>query len=136
VPDERTLKSLSRSNKVGIIVDNYGPALSKSVQQITDALNTFGIKHIVRKYYGEDAYYNGWIDMSDLSKRHRTEDENKSVYKRCIFSEKFQRFLIVDGKMYICAVCKRCESLNLVNAHIDRIDLFDDLLSKEQKKNK
>jgi organic radical activating enzyme len=134
VPDERTLKSLSASQKVSFIVDNYGPELSKKVPQIADALNSFGIKHVVRKYYGEDAYYNGWIDMSDFSKRNRTEAENERIYKQCIFSERFQRFLIADGRVYICAVCKRCESLGLVDSPDESLDLFDDQLTIAQKR--
>lgn len=132
LPDEKTLKSLSFSKKVSLIVDNYGPTLSKKVPQIAEAFHAHHIHHVVRKYYGEDAYYNGWIDMSDLSCKNRIPAQDEEVYKRCIFSEKFRRFLIVDGKIYICAVCRRCDSLNLVNDKKESIDLFDDSLSKEE----
>lgn len=134
VPNEQTLLNLKAFNKVSVIVDNYGPNLSSKVDGIGSALTNYEIKHLVRKYYGEDTYYNGWIDMSDLSKRNRTDVENEKIYKQCIFSDKFQRFLIVDGKIYICAVCRRCDSLDLINDPNDSIDLFDDILSIEQKK--
>ena len=37
----------------------------------------------------------------------------------------FQRYLIADGRMYICAVCRRCDSLGLLHSDSDYIDLLD-----------
>ncbi|MEW6064002.1 hypothetical protein P378_16735 [Desulforamulus profundi] len=113
-PDKRLLNSLSRSGKIDILVDNYGPELSAKVPQIVEDFNEAGIKHRVRKYYGEDAHFGGWVDLLDLSKKNRTADETENIYKRCAYPGPFRCFVIFDGKAYICGVYKRCESLGII----------------------
>ena len=52
------------------------------------------------------------------------------------FSKKFQRYLLVEGKLYLCATARRCDSLNLLTEDNDYINLLDDDLSLEQKEKK
>ncbi|MEW5954326.1 MAG: radical SAM protein [Bacillota bacterium] len=113
-PDKRLLNSLSHSDKIDILVDNYGPELSKKVPEIVEAFTAAGIKHRVRKYYGKDAHYGGWVDLSDLSKKNRTVEETEYIYKHCAYPGPFRCFVIIDGKAYICGVYKRCESLEII----------------------
>lgn len=59
--------------------------------------------------------------------------DNYGIY---YFSKKFQRYLLVEGKLYLCATARRCDSLNLLTEDNDYINLLDDDLSLEQKKRK
>ena len=106
VPNERLLDALSGSNKVVIMVDDYGCNLSTKVPQITDALNSAGIKHRVRIYHGENAHLGGWLDLSDVSYKQRPESATKRIYKKCQFTFGNNKNLIyhIDGKIYICCV--------------------------------
>ena len=74
--------------------------------------------------------------MSNVSKRTRDDAETNEIYNNCIFSKKFQRYLLVEGKLYLCATARRCDSLNLLTEDNDYINLLDDDLSLEQKKRK
>lgn len=112
--NDQLLVSLSRSNKIDILVDNYGPELSPKVPQIIDAFNSTGIKHRIRKYYGEDAHLGGWVDLLDLAKKDRTTEETENIYKHCAYPGPFHCFVIFDQKAYICGVYKRCESLGII----------------------
>lgn len=117
-------------------MDNYGTSLSILAVQLSQLLTDYKIPHTLRKYHGDDAYFNGWIDMSDLSYRNRSENEISNVYDRCIFSKKFRRFLIVGGRVYICAVARRCDCLERIaeNSKTEYIDLENRDISREEKR--
>lgn len=122
-PDERLLQSLSLSDKIDILVDNYGADLSKKVPQIVDGFNAYGIRHRVRTYYGKEAHCGGWVDLLDLSKKDRSPEETEHIYKHCAYPGPFHCFVMIGGKAYICGVYKRCESLGIIpdqpNEYVD-----------------
>lgn len=136
IPKTDVIYAMQKFGKVKVIIDNYGPELSTEVPQIEKILDNYGIYYETRKYYGNNAYYDGWIDMSNVSKRTRDDAETNEIYNNCIFSKKFQRYLLVEGKLYLCATARRCDSLNLLTEDNDYINLLDDDLSLEQKKRK
>jgi MoaA/NifB/PqqE/SkfB family radical SAM enzyme len=125
VPNVHLISKLENLSNIQsrIIVDNYGPTLSKMISEIEEVLSKTKITYSIRKYYGKDQYYNGWIDMSDFSYRERNDEENGDIYSKCMFSNRFQRFLLVESKLYACATAKRCESLEKVCNGIDCLDL-------------
>lgn len=136
IPKTDVIYAMQKFGKVKVIIDNYGPELSTEVPQIEKILDNYGIYYETRKYYGNNAYYDGWIDMSNVSKRTRDDAETNEIYNNCIFSKKFQRYLLVEGKLYLCATARRCDLLNLLTEDNDYINLLDDDLSLEQKKRK
>lgn len=135
-PNEKLLNALSATSKISVLVDDYGPELSKKITHISDAFDTAGISYTIRKNYGLDAHYNGWIDLSDLSIKHRSREENETVYHRCMYSTKLKCFPILDGKAYVCSTYKRCLDLGLIQDNpSENIDFFDDTVSTIEKKN-
>lgn len=133
VPSEKTIYAMIQFGNVKVILDNYGPDLSIKVSDVQKIFSNNSILCETRKYYGDNTYYNGWIDMSDLSDKNRSDDSE--IYKKCIFSKNFQRYLIADGRLYICAVCRRCDSLGLLKTNNDYVDLLDKNITIEQKRN-
>ncbi|PHJ37345.1 hypothetical protein P378_16740 [Desulforamulus profundi] len=129
VPGERLLQSLRFSDKVDIMVDDYGPELSTKVPQIVDAFKKYGIKHRVRKYYGEDAHYGGWLDISDFSDKQRTEKENEELFARCMYTTTFKNHIfIINGTAHMCYINKQL--LDFVSDDpSEYVDLMDDTLS-------
>jgi hypothetical protein len=130
IPRKRLLDSLKFSNKVVVFVDNYGPKLSTKFQACVDAFTSAGIECRVKKYYGDDAHFGGWLDVTCGSLRNRTEEELTYLFNRCTFKSNYLHDLIIidKDKAFMCYV-----NHNLVE-HIPEIpgeyvNLFDDTLS-------
>lgn len=136
VPKNELIREMYDFGNVKVIIDNYGPELSTKVTEIEKAFNRYNIFFETRKYYGKDTYYDGWLDMSNLKERERNKEQTREIYHKCIFSQKFQRYLLVGGKLYLCATARRCESLGLLKDNADCVDLMDVAMSVEQKKEK
>ena len=133
VPKAVLLDAMQAFGNVKVIIDNYGPQLSTQVSQAESAFASHGIFYETRKYFGKDAYYSGWLDMTDLADKHRTPADDAAVYASCIFSQHFQRCIIADGRIYICAVGRRLNELGVLKTNHDYLDLTDDKLTIRDK---
>jgi len=135
VPCERLLKSLRFSNKVDILVDDYGQNISTKIPQIIDAFKSAGIKYRHRKYYGEDTHCGGWVDLLDLSKKERSASETERIYKHCAYPGPFHCLAIFGHKAYICGIYKRLESIGVIpDTSCECIDFANDSISINEKK--
>lgn len=129
IPNDRLLQSLQFSDKVDIMVDDYGPELSTKVPQIVEVFNHYGIKHRVRKYYGEDAHLGGWLDISDFSDKQRTEKENEELFARCMYTTTFKNHIfIINGTAHMCYINKQLLDF-MPDTPSEYVDLMDDSLS-------
>lgn len=133
VPKAVLLDAMQAFGNVKVIIDNYGPQLSTQVSQAESAFASHCIFYETRKYFGKDAYYSGWLDMTDLADKHRTPADDAAVYASCIFSQHFQRCIIADGRIYICAVGRRLNELGVLKTNHDYLDLTDDKLTIRDK---
>jgi organic radical activating enzyme len=105
VPSEQLLENLKFSDKVDIMVDDYGENLSRKIPQIKEALGKNSIKYRVRKYYGEDAYMGGWVDTVDFSQKNRTRAQIAKHFSRCNYTTVFKNnFLVFEDTAHICYV--------------------------------
>jgi hypothetical protein len=132
IPGERLLEKLKFSDKVDIMIDDYGPELSVKVSQIVEAFKKNGIKHRVRKYYGDDAYYGGWLDISDFSDKLRTEEENRELFARCQYTTTFKNHIfIINGTAHMCYINKQLLDF-MPDKPDEYVDLMDDSASMEE----
>jgi len=88
VPSEEKLEEVLNENpqlieKLQFNVSNYGPDISKHVNDVEKICEKLKIKCRVIKYYGDDLFCNGWIDFGDHSKKYFTEDEVRAHAKKC-----------------------------------------------------
>ncbi|MDR0681976.1 MAG: radical SAM protein [Dysgonamonadaceae bacterium] len=135
IPNDRLLKSLSFSNKVDILVDNYGPKLSTKIPEISEAFNGANIRHRIRTYYGVDTHCGGWVDLSDLSKKYTIDKDIESIFLKCLLNSKLKCMPIIDGKAYVCPTYKRCKDLALISDNpSEYIDILSDAISVSVKK--
>ncbi|MCM1054182.1 MAG: radical SAM protein [Bacteroides sp.] len=125
------------SNQIEILVDDYGPDLSKNVLSLKESFEKNSISFRIRKYYGEDAYCGGWIDYGSLTQKLFTDEEITENFNKCFQHSKLHFcWTIVDGKMYPCSVTRRCLELGITNYdNSEYIDLFDERSSTEKKQN-
>ena len=101
IPKTDVIYAMQKFGKVKVIIDNYGPELSTEVPQIEKILDNYGIYYETRKYYGNNAYYDGWIDMSNVSKNLLDDDLSLEQKKRKIESffdrKHFEACMYCDG---------------------------------------
>jgi organic radical activating enzyme len=135
IPSDRLLKNLTFSNKVDILVDNYGPELSTNVNRIDEAFNNFNIRHRIRTYYGANAHCGGWVNLLDLTKKHDTDKDIENIFSKCYINSKLRCMPVIDGKAYVCPTYKRCKDLDLISDNPDEyIDILSENISLGDKK--
>jgi hypothetical protein len=137
VPSKPLLESLRFSNKVVVFVDNYGPSLSIKFQQCVDAFKSAGIDCRTKKYYGDDAHFGGWLDVTCSSQRNRTEDELQNLFNKCTFKSNYLHNLIIidKDKAFMCYVNHNLVE-HIPEIHGEYVDLFDESLSYTELKYK
>lgn len=108
IPSQQLVEVLGKSEKIDILLDDYGPELSKGVEKTVQIFDEQGIKYRRRKYFGEDAHLGGWVDLRDLTKKNRTPEETEAIYKKCAYPGPFHCFVLMGGRAYICGVYRKC----------------------------
>lgn len=134
VPSEKLLENLQFSEKVNILVDDYGPKISVKVPQVIEAFKRHGIKYRIRKYHGEDAHLGGWLDISDFTDKHRTEKEDEALFSRCMYTTTFKNHIfIINGTAHMCYVNKQLLDFVQDNPK-EYVDMMDDSLTGQERK--
>jgi hypothetical protein len=127
IPNEQLLKSLSFSPKVNILVNNYGPSLSNKIPQITNLFRNNGIAFRLREQNAETRYCGGWVDISDLSYKNRSEEETENLFNHCVYPGAFRCFAIFGDKAYICGVYIWCKTEGIISSNpYEYVDFSED----------
>ena len=129
VPGDELLDSLSAlGSKLRIIVDDYGPNLSRVVQKVCDKLLRLKEAKVeMRKQY-DGAYCEGWVDYGISAQSKRKSDEDaKRIYAKCAYPLKYQFCIsLKNGTLYPCPPLERLIELNIIEARPDEtFDLYD-----------
>ena len=87
-----------------IIISNYGKNLSTKINAIEEALNQIGVTYRIQNYDSESTEwtYDGWVDFTDHSLKHDTEEKLKRQGARCIFRQGHY-WVINDGELHPCS---------------------------------
>lgn len=136
VPNDEILQALSITDKVDIMIDDYGSELSYKAEELTKAFEEYNIKYRRRKYYGEDAHLGGWLDISDFAYKKRSEEENRQLYLKCMYSNVFgHHYFLIDGAVYMCYVNNKLLA-DISEKDDERVEILDMELTNEQIKEK
>ena len=131
---EKLLKVMAKSSKFNFFIDHYGPDISTKVDQNTLLCLKFGAKYQVRKYYGEDAHMNGWIDWSPRKEKIEMETAKKQ-FQMCANGHPTRRpFVLYGTKLTLCAMpfCRYRIGLQPIE-DVLILDLSDVQLSLKEK---
>lgn len=116
-----------------VIISNYGKTLSKQIPTIMKQLEENDITYRIQSYADEDnLLYDGWVDFSDHSLKHKTEKELVNQANRCIF-RRGHYYVINDGELHPCSrsywrmrtsVIEKDETqyINLLEQNEERVD--------------
>ena len=137
-PSQLLIEKLKMTPKVNIMINNYGKTISTKVNQIVKDFQENNIAYRLRDQNEEKRYCGGWVDITDLSKKERTEEETQQLFQQCVYPGAFRCFAIFGDKAYICGVYLRCKSTNIIGDNKDEyVDFSEESnLSNEDIKQK
>ncbi len=94
-----TLKK--HKDKILIHASDYGvnPGISEKLRSTFED-NSIPYKYL--KYYGDEQYYDGWVDQGDFVKKGRTEEEMAEVFSKCSHVKRAGSWYIRCGQMHWC----------------------------------
>lgn len=117
-----------------IVLSDYGPDLSTKIDRIRKKLEQRGINYRVSKFYGDDLYYDGWIDFTDQSLKWTTEQEREENAQKCI-QRIGKYFAIYDGELHSCSRSFwRIKQGIIPKIKGEYVDLLNDHMSIEEKR--
>jgi sulfatase maturation enzyme AslB (radical SAM superfamily) len=99
--------------KVRVILDDYGPSLSRHAQANAELLAAHTIRYELRDQYA-NVHSDGWLDFNDLSLKH-DEEAAKRLFAQCVCPQKLRWVVTLHrGRLYPCHVLRRCTELGIV----------------------
>lgn len=137
VPKPEILEVLSKTDKVDVMIDDYGRELSCRVEQLIEAFENYNIKYRRRNYQseGKDTHCGGWLDISDFTDKKRTEEENEALFHKCMYSNVFgHHYFLIEGAVYMCYVNHKLLS-GIYENEDERVEILDGSLSDEEIRN-
>lgn len=135
VPDAHLLDALGKFDHMKIIVDNYGPDISKRFEAACQALEEAGIPTERRENNVETAHCDGWFDMLKVVDPPRTDEQAKGIFDQCICSRDLRCNPIYDGKIFPCGRAMAFHRLKQIPEGKDLyMDLFDAKKTTEEKR--
>jgi len=116
-----------------VYISDYGD-LSYQRDEFVDFMDKNGIEYSRKKYYGENQYYDGWIDNTNPKDLKEPGDVLEVTSKNCP-QNKLKNMHVYDGKLHRCSnSCFMLELGVFPPKERDFIDLRDNSLSREEKR--
>jgi hypothetical protein len=131
--DEEQTAMLEYGKCLYIYISNYGN-LSCACDKFVAFLNEHGIEHSLKKYHGEDQYFNGWIDNTNPRDLKEPGDILEVNSKNCP-QNRIKNMHVYDGKLHRCSNSCFMPELGLFPPkERDFVDLRSDSLPREEKR--
>lgn len=134
MPDEDMKKAMiSYKDILFVFISNYGE-LSYVCDELVEFMDANGLDHSLKKYHGEDQYFDGWIDNRRLKHLNEPGYILEVNAKNCP-QNRLKNIHVYDGKLHRCA--NSCFMLELgvyEPIKTDFIDLHNDELSRDEKR--
>lgn len=129
----RTLQECGTSVQVNI--SDYGPELSKKTPQLIGILEENGIPYHVIHYHGDQVHFGGWLDFSDHTLKHQTEEELIANASECGYRSG-GNLAIRNGEIYFCyRVARRIELGIIEKNEKSCVAMFDERPLEEKRQN-
>ena len=134
IPDELLDLFELHKEETKVVLSNYGEKLSVKIDSIEEKLRQRGISYRISKFYGENLYYDGWIDFTDHSLKWNTLEKRDCNAQKCVHRVG-KYFVIDDGELHCCS-----RSYWRIRNHIipkvkgEYVPLLDESVSIEEKR--
>lgn len=134
MPCERDIAVFKKyGERLQIQISDYG-IYSYKLEQMVQQFEEQNIPYLIKKYHGTIQHYGGWIDNTHFEDQGRTVEELISQHKNC-GQVAMQNYHLYRGKIQGCARSLLASELGKITpAERDYVDLYDDSITKEEKK--
>jgi hypothetical protein len=137
VPKKQLIDLIKLSNgKVKLVIDDYGPELSRNISKIVELWEAGGMELRVIKYWGEEQYYGGWVDYGHPISLKNYTDKGKDIFERCRLAH-YRCPGTLNGRLHNCSWSVMLVELGYIPKSIglaEFVDMFDEGISLEEKK--
>ena len=131
--DEEQAAMLGYGEDLYVYISNYGD-LSYQRDEFVKFMDANGIEHSLKKYHGEDQYFDGWIDNRNPHDLKEPGDVLEVNAKNCP-QNRLKNMHVYDGKLHRCSnSCFMLELGAFQPKERDFIDLRDETVSREEKR--
>lgn len=138
VPFRANVLEVLKIHKAKTVVhcSDYG-ARPEVSSEIIKVLQENEITYKYLKYYGENQYFDGWVDNGDFVAHNRSRQENEDIFKRCSHVNRGGSWYVRGGQMHWCGRSIRGTELNKIPlCEEDYLDIFDENTTLEEKREK
>lgn len=121
-------------DKTKIILSNYGDSLSTKIRDNEENLKKYNISYRISKFYGDDLYYDGWIDFTNHDLKWKSIDDRDKNAQKCVHGQG-KYFVINDGEIHRCSrQFWRIHENIIPKVEGEYVPLLDDSISVERKR--
>ena len=120
--------------KTKIVLSNYGPQLSTKIDTIECEIKERGIPYRISRFFGNNLYYDGWIDFTDHSLKWNNLKERDDNAQKCI--HRVGKYFVIDnGELHCCSRSFWRIKQGIIPKIIgEYVPLMDESLSIEEKR--
>jgi hypothetical protein len=115
-------------------LSDYGmnPEVSDS---LVKSMQDLGIEYKYLKYYGEEQYFDGWVDNGDFVPHNRSSEKNEEVFAACSHVKRGGSWYARNGQMHWCGRSIRgCELGKIPLNEDDFLDIYTGTIEKRKEK--
>lgn len=122
----------SFGDRANVMISDYG-AVSRGKKEFIRAFEENGIPYILKKYYGEDQHFGGWIDNTGRRDYGESDETVAKLYPNCP-QMRIENMHCYRGKLHLCPNSLFLSELKLFEPNEkDFVDLNDGAKSLEEK---
>lgn len=135
IPDRLLNLLVQHNNRVVVQISQYH-IRPKTESDLVKTLEANGITCKVERYYGDSQAFGGWVDFGKWESHNRSSDELSRIFRNCAVTRDMNgNWRTRDGKAHWCSRSQRGMEMGLIPDNPnDYIDLLDDTISAEQKR--
>lgn len=132
-PDEECQKAILRyGNDISLFISDYGE-LSRAKDQFVEFTNKHGIECRLKKYHGDDQYFDGWIDNTNPHYLNEPGDVLEVNAKNCVQC-KCENMHCYNGRLFRCASSCFMNEMDLFEPKPgDHVELRDNTSDEEKR---
>jgi hypothetical protein len=131
--DDEQAAMLEYGKDLYVYISNYGD-LSYARDKFVAFMDEHGIEHSLKKYHGEDQYFNGWIDNTNPRDLKEPGDVLEVNSKNCP-QNRLKNMHVYDGKLHRCSNSCFMQELGVFPPkERDFVDLRVESITREEKR--
>ena len=138
VPFRPAVLDVLKAHKAKVMVhcSDYGvrPEIASEILRVLEERE---IPYKYLKYYGDNQYFDGWVDNGDFVAHHRSREENEEIFRKCSHVCRGGSWYVRNGQIHWCGRSIRGTELGKIPIREeDYVDIFDINTTIEEKRDK